>query len=274
MFLELFNDGGVWSWFMLFVEMLLIPLGIALLFFHRRRNVIIIFIILSIFPVLIGAVGTFIGYQEINEITSSKETTISPEIIQESKEVAKTPLKLGLWFSPPLIILGLVSFSLNHLRHQTAAQQATSDKVGMFLFLKRFTAFVIDYIIVLLGFLVISFILLLSFDTKLESEDETLIDLMASIIALVLMWLYYALLESSSKQATLGKMILGIVVTDLDGKRITFGKGSIRFWSKIISNLTMGIGYFMVLLTDRNQALHDLFAKCLITNKSRAPVGS
>jgi uncharacterized RDD family membrane protein YckC len=52
-------------------------------------------------------------------------------------------------------------------------------------------------------------------------------------------------MESSSKQATLGKMALGIIVTDLAGNRISFGKASARFWGKLVATLILGVGFIM-----------------------------
>jgi uncharacterized RDD family membrane protein YckC len=86
-------------------------------------------------------------------------------------------------------------------------------------------------------------------------------------ILLGVAWLYFALLESSPWQATLGKRMLGLVVTDLDGKRISFTRASMRFFGKLISSMTLLIGYFMVGFTRRKQALHDILASCLVIRK-------
>ena len=86
----------------------------------------------------------------------------------------------------------------------------------------------------------------------------------ASSISTVVSWLYYALMESSSKQATLGKMALGIRVTDLDGRRIGFGKATARYFAKILSALILGIGFLMVAFTERKQGLHDILAGTLV----------
>ncbi len=91
--------------------------------------------------------------------------------------------------------------------------------------------------------------------------------LLVVLIAVILTWLYYALMESSSKQGTLGKMILGIVVTDMNGGRITFGRATARYFSKILSGLIFGIGYIMAGFTEKKQALHDMIAGCLVVNK-------
>lgn len=88
------------------------------------------------------------------------------------------------------------------------------------------------------------------------------------LITIVTMWLYYALMESSPWQGTLGKKALGLEVTDLRGDRVTFGRATGRFFGKIISfPVTLGIGYIMAGLTAQKQALHDLMAGCLVIRK-------
>lgn len=81
-------------------------------------------------------------------------------------------------------------------------------------------------------------------------------------------WLYFALMESSSRQATLGKMALGIVVTDMEGNRIGFGRATGRYFAKIISALILGIGYLMAAFTARKQGLHDIIVGTLVVKKA------
>lgn len=73
-------------------------------------------------------------------------------------------------------------------------------------------------------------------------------------------WLYEALLTSSSKQATIGKMALGLRVTDLQGRRLTFARASGRYFAKFLSSMTLLIGYIIAGFTARKQALHDFVA--------------
>lgn len=77
-------------------------------------------------------------------------------------------------------------------------------------------------------------------------------------------WIYEASFESSSKQATLGKMALGLKVTDENGQRISFARASGRFFSKILSRMILLIGYIMAGFTARKQALHDMIAGTLV----------
>jgi len=89
----------------------------------------------------------------------------------------------------------------------------------------------------------------------------------APLAGLLIGWLYSALLESSPNQATWGKMALGIKVTDLNGERISFGRATGRHFGKILSGLTLGIGYLMVAFTERKQGLHDMVAKTLVIDR-------
>jgi len=107
-------------------------------------------------------------------------------------------------------------------------------------------------------------------------DEEAAQGMMAALIGASLMlwlvigaaaWLYFALMESSSKQATLGKMALSIIVTDMNGNRLTFGRATGRYFGKIISGMILMIGYIMAGFTEKKQALHDIIAGCLVVNK-------
>jgi len=83
-------------------------------------------------------------------------------------------------------------------------------------------------------------------------------------VSFVINWLYFALLESSSMQGTLGKKALGMIVTDLDGQRIGFGRATGRYFAKFVSAMILLIGFMMVGWTQRKQGLHDLIASTLV----------
>jgi len=86
--------------------------------------------------------------------------------------------------------------------------------------------------------------------------------------AIVLNWLYFAYLESGEKQATWGKQALSIYVTDLEGRRISFGRATARFFAKIVSGLVpLWIGFIMAGFTERKQALHDMIAGTLVLRR-------
>ena len=87
-------------------------------------------------------------------------------------------------------------------------------------------------------------------------------------VGIALQWLYYAYLESGEKQATWGKQMLGLYVTDLSGNRTSFARASGRFFAKIITGMIpLGIGYIMAGFTERRQALHDMIASCLVLRR-------
>ena len=88
-----------------------------------------------------------------------------------------------------------------------------------------------------------------------------------SMFTILIQWLYYALMESSSKQATLGKMAIGLKVTDLNGNRISFGRATGRYFGRILSGLILNIGFFMIAFTEKKQGLHDMIAGTLVVKK-------
>ncbi|MBD8898215.1 RDD family protein [Rhodanobacter sp. DHG33] len=79
--------------------------------------------------------------------------------------------------------------------------------------------------------------------------------------------LYYSLQESSVHQATLGKRALGIKVTDLEGRRISWKHAIGRWFAAALSHLTLDIGFLMAAFTERKQALHDMVASTLVTDR-------
>ncbi|MGH9775685.1 MAG: RDD family protein [Candidatus Acidiferrales bacterium] len=87
------------------------------------------------------------------------------------------------------------------------------------------------------------------------------------LFAIVGGWLYFALCESSSWQATLGKKAMGLTVTDMNGRRISFGKATGRFFGKIISGMILYIGFIMAGFTEKKQALHDMLAGTLVMKR-------
>jgi uncharacterized RDD family membrane protein YckC len=88
-------------------------------------------------------------------------------------------------------------------------------------------------------------------------------------VMLVGTWLYHAMMESSSWQATLGKKVLDLQVTDLAGRPISFGRASGRHFSKIISGMIpLGVGFILAGFTEKKQAIHDMIASCLVLRRA------
>ena len=80
----------------------------------------------------------------------------------------------------------------------------------------------------------------------------------------IIHWLYYTVLEASPKQATIGKFTLGLRVSDLRGKRISMLQSNLRYFSKLLSLLPVGLGFLLILTTRRSQMFHDYFARTVV----------
>jgi uncharacterized RDD family membrane protein YckC len=75
---------------------------------------------------------------------------------------------------------------------------------------------------------------------------------------------YYVLTESSALQGTLGKRLLGLRVTDLNGRRIRRGRAFGRYFARMLSATPWQFGFVMAGFTARKQALHDILAGTLV----------
>jgi uncharacterized RDD family membrane protein YckC len=80
-------------------------------------------------------------------------------------------------------------------------------------------------------------------------------------------WLYFAAFESSAWQATPGKKLLRLAVTDLAGQRISFLRATGRHFAKFFSAVTLFVGFAMIGFTQKKQGLHDIIAGCLVVRK-------
>jgi uncharacterized RDD family membrane protein YckC len=134
----------------------------------------------------------------------------------------------------------------------------------------RFVAAIIDGVIVQVVVMPLSFIVggVTGFAGAMGGMAHAGLPIMGGILGFFIgvggAWLYEALMESSTRQATLGKMIFGMRVTDLAGNRISFARATGRHFGKWISALVLFIGYIMAGFTERKQALHDMLAGTLV----------
>ena len=150
-----------------------------------------------------------------------------------------TPGSVG---APPLGLMSVAALSY-------AGADTLPSYAG---FWKRVLASIIDWLVMVVPMLIV---------TAIIGEQSS------NILSVVVGWLYYALMESSKHQGTLGKLALGIKVTDMDGQPISFGRASGRHFAKIISSIILGIGFLMVAFTEKKQGLHDIMASCLVVNR-------
>jgi uncharacterized RDD family membrane protein YckC len=145
-------------------------------------------------------------------------------------------------------------------------------------FWRRWMALAIDSLILSIPSAIIVVLFILpTITAALHSDDADMIA--ATVLSSIVSWIwmaillslipiaYYSLFEASSYQATPGKMALGIIVTDMDGRQISFARSLGRNFGKIISKMILYIGFFMVAFTPKQQALHDMLADCLVVMK-------
>jgi len=165
-----------------------------------------------------------------------------------------------------------------------APEEDEGPDIGVYAGLgRRFVAFVVDLIIILLFDLVAMAVLGLTRGIQNSyfyfgqhvpvdqlTTEGTMGALLGSIIAaygmllIVIPWLYYAGFESSRSQATPGKLLMHIVVTDMTGNKPTFARVTLRHFAKFVSALIILIGFLMIGLTKNHQGLHDRIAGCLV----------
>jgi uncharacterized RDD family membrane protein YckC len=138
-------------------------------------------------------------------------------------------------------------------------------------FWRRLAALLIDSLFAgaagfLIGFL-IGIVVVASGGGDLDRGWSALIN----VVSVFGWFLYFALMESSSHQATVGKIALGIQVTDIDGDRLSFGRALGRNLAKLISAIILYIGFILAAFTERKQALHDMIAGTLVVKRGEQP---
>jgi uncharacterized RDD family membrane protein YckC len=140
-------------------------------------------------------------------------------------------------------------------------------------FWRRVAAFVLDSLVLYVPLQLVNVVVMRIVATRIGTPPNSMqapgvgvlaFPFLMFLIMLIAPWLYYAKMESSTWQATLGKRAMGIRVVDRYGYRIGFGCASGRYFGKIVSGLIFDVGFMMAGWTERKQALHDKMAGTLI----------
>lgn len=132
-------------------------------------------------------------------------------------------------------------------------------------FWMRLAAYLLDAIIIFVVFFILGLIVgVIGGEGILDSSG---FELTSNIISFICGWLYFSLMESSRHQGTLGKMALGIKVTDMNRTRISFSRATGRYFGKILSFIILFVGFIMIAFTEKKQGLHDILAKTLVIKK-------
>ncbi|MDP6704772.1 MAG: RDD family protein [Alphaproteobacteria bacterium] len=153
------------------------------------------------------------------------------------------------------------------MSEQDVAAGGTAGTVRNGGFWIRVLAYIIDSIILW----IVYFVVMLIFGFNMEAmmmQDADAAEAIGSTIGFttMLIWLLYSVGFISSKlQATPGKLVVGVKVTDDEGQRVSILRALGRELSKIISGLILMIGFIMVAFTDRKRGLHDMIAGTLVS---------
>jgi uncharacterized RDD family membrane protein YckC len=177
-------------------------------------------------------------------------------------------------------------------------KESESDKAYAGI-VRRAGAYLVDYAVMAAAFLILQSFAFLPLRHRLIGSDEWLmaggfrLEIYTLLTISLPTWLYFALSEQSRWQATIGKRLFRLIVTDLGGDRIGFGRAMLRTVIKLlpweVSHLTVNLptpmmfdpdpqfrfGFLIVfallvlypaliLFTRRHQSLHDLIAKTIV----------
>ena len=144
--------------------------------------------------------------------------------------------------------------------HVWDARPVGPDHVAYGGFWIRVVAYIIDGILLTIVCGVVDRLL----GINILATDWDHYDPLANVISLVIGWLYFALLKSSERGATVGKMAMGLRVVTSDGRRLSFMNATGRYFAKILSAIILCIGFIMIAFTDRKRGLHDIIADTLV----------
>lgn len=139
-------------------------------------------------------------------------------------------------------------------------------------FWKRFAAYLLDVIASIIGLIIFLIVwslfeLFLDFIGLEQQTKESVLGILGFPIILSISWLYYTIFESSKYQATVGKMLVGIIVVDTEYSKISFARANVRYWSRILSSIFC-VGYIITGFTSKKQALHDLISQTYVINNN------
>ena len=140
------------------------------------------------------------------------------------------------------------------------ARPPGSQVTGFGGFWIRMVAYIIDAILLNIASSIVGAVV----GINMYAIDIDSYDPRTGLISVAITWLYFALMESSARGATLGKMAVGLRVVTDTGQRLSFLHATGRFFAKFISAIILGIGFIMVAFTDRKRGLHDMIASTLV----------
>jgi|SRR5450432_2099304 len=134
----------------------------------------------------------------------------------------------------------------------------------------RVVASVLDFVLMFIAFIPVrillgSIVTITAMNAQLPMHELFVLRRAIRIgVAVVLNLTYRTAMESSRFQATFGKLAVGLKITDERGSPISFGRAVVRYFSKLLSLLALGLGYVIAGFDAQKQALHDRIAGTLV----------
>jgi uncharacterized RDD family membrane protein YckC len=170
---------------------------------------------------------------------------------------------------PGLLLLSLFLFAAVMGIYSLIKIPNSDERYNYAGFLRRLLAVVVDGVVLALISLPLAYALgigigYMMVGTAPTNEILQTAENMGNLLGILIAWIYFAAMESSKYQATLGKKLFGLRVVDMDGGQISFGKASGRHFGKFVSLVTLWVGFFMAGWTKQKQGLHDKMAGCLV----------
>lgn len=131
-------------------------------------------------------------------------------------------------------------------------------------FWRRLGAFALDLGVAATVFLGVSVLLAILLGPWVGVPGGAVLVAAAVLLWQAVSWLYWAVMESSPRQGTVGKVLLNMAVTGIDGQRLSFRQATVRHFAKVVSTLAALLGFAMIATTARKQGLHDFLGRSVV----------
>jgi len=187
-----------------------------------------------------------------------------PEGPYEFEELKALAIKPGTFMRKP----GMDDYKEAHefeelrelfgFRHQQTAPQYFAS------FDQRLLASVIDYFFLTMAYVILILLIFIAVEDKAQ---RILVGVTLLPLIPIAKFFYSSLAEASAKQATIGKRLLDIKVTDMEGSRIGLGVSFGRNLAKALSVFPLFFGYLYSFLNKKQQCWHDIIANTLVVKQ-------
>jgi len=112
---------------------------------------------------------------------------------------------------------------------------------------------------------------ILGFALALSVGDVSGFTLLFNILGFVIGAVYYIWMQGSCGQ-TLGKMLIGIKVVQINDEPLSYGTALLRYIGRTVNAFTLFIGYIIVVFNRKKRGLHDFIAGTKVIYVKKSPV--